>query len=149
MARFAAARADLLARPRDAQLVLDQVTGMRARWRAERDRSTATLLDLKQGAGALLDIEFILQTLVLLHAGAHPNLLAGSNSADLIALAGQTGVLDPAHTLELQQAHAALLQRALACTLDARPRLAARDAELERHVAAVLAVAAARGLVFA
>ena len=148
MAGFAAARAQLLAQPRDAQLVLEQVTGMRARWRAERDRSTASLLDLKQGAGALLDVEFILQTLVLLHAGAHPNLLGGSNSADLIALAGQVGVLGAAQTLALQQAHAMLLQRALACTLDARPRLAARDEELQRRTVDVLEIAKVLGLAF-
>jgi glutamate-ammonia-ligase adenylyltransferase len=146
MARFAAVRAELLARPRDAKLVLEQVTGMRARWRADRDRSTAALLDLKQGAGALLDIEFILQTLVLLHAGTHPNLLASSNSAELIGLAGQAGVLDVAQTMRLQQAHAALLQRALACTLDARPRLAACDAQLQRYTADVLEIANALGL---
>ena len=146
MARFSAARAQLLAQTRDRAHVLAEVSAMRARWRAERDRSTAAMLDLKQGAGTLLDIEFILQTLVLLHACRHSELLAGGNSAELIACAGASGVLDPAQAQHLQQAHAALLQRSLACTLDARPRLAPRDAELERIVSAVLAVGAALGL---
>jgi len=149
VARFVAARTDLLAQPRDFMWVREQVSGMRARWRAERDRSTAAMLDLKQGAGALLDIEFILQTLVLLHAHEHEQLLASGNSAELIECAGTTGVLATPATLALQRAHAALLKRALACTLDARPRLSARDAELDRHCAEVLAVATALGLAFA
>jgi glutamate-ammonia-ligase adenylyltransferase len=149
MARFAAVRAGLLARSRETALVLEQVSSMRARWRADRDRSTPALLDLKQGAGALLDIEFILQTLVLLHAKHHAGLLDSGNSADLIGLAAQAGVLDAAQAQRLQRAHAALLTRALACTLDARPRLSARDAELEHASAAVLEIASSLGLAFA
>ena len=148
-AKFSSIRGEVLARPRQPEHVLDQVNSMRARWRAERDRSTPQLLDLKQGAGALLDIEFILQTLVLLHSSRHRELLAGSNSADLIDLAGASGVLDAAQAQTLKQAHAAFLQRALACTLDARPRLAARDQELALHARAVLDIAASIGFAFA
>jgi glutamate-ammonia-ligase adenylyltransferase len=147
--KFKAIRREVLARSREPLHVLEQVNSMRARWRAERDRSTPTLLDLKQGAGALLDIEFILQTLVLLHSARHPGLLAGSNSAQLIELAGTSGTLDAGQAQRLKQAHAAFLQRALACTLDARPRLAARDSDLMQHAQAVLEIAASIGLAFA
>jgi glutamate-ammonia-ligase adenylyltransferase len=146
---FAALRAELLARSRDGGEVRRQVTSMRARWRAERDRSSAALLDLKQGSGALLDIEFIMQTLVLLHAQAQPALLADGNTAALIAAAGRCGVLDAEQAKTLAAAHAALLARALACTLDARPRLAPRDAELQAHAAAVMHIAGELGLDFA
>jgi len=147
--RFAALRAAALAQPRDAADVREQVTTMRARWRAERDRSTATLLDLKQGAGTLLDIEFLLQALVLMHAHEHPQLLVSGNTAALIAAAAAAGVLDCAQAQALAAAHADLLGRALACTLDARPRLVPRDADLARHSASVLAAAAAAGFTFA
>ena len=147
--RFVEQRAALLTAPRDATDVLAQVTTMRARWRAERDRSTPQSLDLKQGAGALLDIEFILQALVLIHARRKPELLESGNSAELIALAGSSAVLTMARAQALQHAHAVLLKRALDCTLDARPRLAARDAELDSVTAAVLEVAASVGLAFA
>jgi [glutamine synthetase] adenylyltransferase / [glutamine synthetase]-adenylyl-L-tyrosine phosphorylase len=148
MLRFAAIRTEMLAQSRDAADVRQQVTTMRARWRAERDRSSASALDLKQGSGALLDIEFILQTLVLLHAHAQPKLLADANTAGLITLAQSVGVLDAEQGGALALAHAALLTRALACTLDARARLAPRDAELEAHSAAVVRVARALGLDF-
>ncbi|HST26876.1 MAG TPA: bifunctional [glutamate--ammonia ligase]-adenylyl-L-tyrosine phosphorylase/[glutamate--ammonia-ligase] adenylyltransferase [Rudaea sp.] len=147
-AKFAALRAEWLAQSRDRTHVLGEIGAMRARWRAERDRSTDSLLDLKQGAGTLLDIEFILQTLVLLHAQTERRLLGSGNSTDLIRIAGATGVLPAAHADALAQAHAALLKRALDCTLDARPRLVPRDAELDRHAQAVLRIAEEIGLRF-
>jgi [glutamine synthetase] adenylyltransferase / [glutamine synthetase]-adenylyl-L-tyrosine phosphorylase len=148
MRRFAAIRAEMLAQPRAVADVCRDVTAMRARWRAERDRSNASKLDLKQGSGALLDIEFILQTLVLLHSHECPQLLAASNTAELIALAQKAGLLDAVQGVALTDAHAALLARALACTLDARARLAPRDAELEASSAAVVRVAHALDLDF-
>jgi [glutamine synthetase] adenylyltransferase / [glutamine synthetase]-adenylyl-L-tyrosine phosphorylase len=145
---FAELRAEVLTRARAAEAVCEQVTTMRSRWRAERDRSNTAMLDLKQGSGTLLDIEFILQTLVLLHARAHPSLLDSGNTAALIAAAGACAILSPAQTQALAAAHAALLERALACTLDARPRLTPRDAELDRHTRAVLQIARDLGLDF-
>ncbi len=139
--RFATIRAELLGRKRDAAKVRGEISEMRKRWRSERDRSTTELLDLKQGAGALLDIEFILQALVLLHAHAHPRLLDSGNTAELIDLAGECGVLDAAQCRDLGAAHDELLARALDCTLDARPRLTQRNAVLTRHTNAVTDVA--------
>jgi glutamate-ammonia-ligase adenylyltransferase len=147
--RFQSLRDAALAQPRDATDVLAQVGAMRARWRAERDRSTKQLLDLKQGAGALLDIEFLLQALVLIHASHRPRILRSGNTATLIALARQADLLDAQQARGLVDAHELLLERSLLCTLDARARLVERDTELLRHTQAVLDVAAALGLKFA
>jgi glutamate-ammonia-ligase adenylyltransferase len=147
--RFGERRAGVLALMRDANVVREQVSSMRARWRAERDRSTAALLDLKQGAGALLDIEFLLQALVLMNAHAYPRLLDSGNTAALIEAVAAADIVTPQQAHDLAAAHAELLARSLACTLDARPRLVARDVLLARHTAAVLSVAADAGLGFA
>jgi glutamate-ammonia-ligase adenylyltransferase len=148
MQAFCALRAQLLTRERDAEEVRSQVRSMRARWRSERDRSSAALLDLKQGAGTLLDIEFILQTLVLLQARTHPQLLADGNSAALIAAAERSALFSSEQAVAVAQAHVALLKGSLTCTLDARPRLIPRNAELAAHSADVLRVARALGLDF-
>jgi len=148
MQRFTQLRAEVLAKPRPPDDVRAQVSTMRARWRAERDRSTSLLLDLKQGAGTLLDIEFIVQMLVLLHAGSQPRLLDSSNTASLIAAAASSDALTGSDAASLTAAHAVLLERALACTLDARPRLVPRDEVLEACSADVLRVASALGLDF-
>ncbi len=147
--RFRATRDAVLARSRDVDDVRVQITAMRERWRAERDRSTATLLDLKQGAGALLDVEFVLQTLVLLRAHEKPDLLGSGNSTELIAIAKRCGALDASCADRLASAHAGLLKRALDCTLDMRSRLAPRDDALQSLTAGVLEVAASLGLDFA
>ncbi|MFI4969108.1 MAG: glutamine-synthetase adenylyltransferase, partial [Lysobacterales bacterium] len=146
--RFARIRSDLLVTVRDPQGVRAEVVAMRARWRAERDRSDAQQFDLKQGSGGLVDIEFLLQALVLLHAAQHPALLAGGNSADLIAALVAAGILDARSAAALAEAHTALLARAIRCTLDGRQRIAPRDEVIARHAASVLAAARDAGLAF-
>lgn len=146
--RFASARAAVLGLPRETDAVFEHVATMRARWRAERDRSNPDQLDIKQGAGALLDIEFLLQALVLAHAARIPALLESSNSANLIRIAAAHALLSEEQASLLARAHATLLDAALTCTLDARPRIARRSEVLDVAVADVLQVARALGLAF-
>ncbi|HET7269162.1 MAG TPA: bifunctional [glutamate--ammonia ligase]-adenylyl-L-tyrosine phosphorylase/[glutamate--ammonia-ligase] adenylyltransferase [Oleiagrimonas sp.] len=146
--RFAEVRREVLVQTRDAAGVREKVTAMRHRWRGERDRSDATRLDLKQGPGALLDIEFLLQAQVLAHAEQHPSLIDGTATSALLASCREAGVIEPDQAEVLVQAHALMLSRALSCTLDDRPRVAARDAELIGHSQRVLAVARELGYVF-
>jgi glutamate-ammonia-ligase adenylyltransferase len=134
-----------LAVPRDRAAVLAEVSSMRQRWRAERDRSSDTLIDLKQGRGALLDIEFALQGLVLAHASQAPRLLSTTANAGLIELCRDAGLLDTTQANCFTRAHAELLRRALLCTLDLRSRLAVRDAELEALCGEVNGVTRALG----
>ena len=122
---------------------------MRSRWRQERDRSDTTRIDLKQGAGTLLDIEFLSQGLVLAHAATAATVQAiPSSTPALLTWLIDAGALAPADAGLLERAHALFLSRALACTLDGRPRLAAREAALDDAAAQVLAVAAGAGFVF-
>ena len=147
-ADFERERAGLLARVRDPAQTRADVRRMRAQWRGERDRSDPERFDLKQGAGGLLDIEFMLEGLVLLHAARQPALAARSDTPGLIEACAQSGVLPPQAAQDLRAAHATLLARALACTLDARPRVVARDAELARTCADVSRVAREVGFDF-
>ncbi len=147
--RFAEFRQAVLAVPVDVPRLHEQIADMRRRWRVERDRSDAAQFDLKQGRGALVDLEFMLQGIVLEHAAAAPALLASSNSADLIAAAARAGLLSADQAQALAEAHAALLGRSLSCTLDARSRVIRRDPDIERHAECVSAVAAALDFDFA
>jgi len=145
---FARERAGVLARPREAAATIAEIQRMRAQWRAERDRSTARMFDLKQGAGGLLDIEFLLQGLVLLNAERHPRLAERTDTPGLIDLCAGAGDLAQTDARTLREAHALLLARSLACTLDARPRLVPRDETLVSVSAEVLRVARAGGFDF-
>jgi glutamate-ammonia-ligase adenylyltransferase len=146
--QLAAVRREILTVPREYATVRTDVGNMRQRWRAERDRSDKRQLDLKQGRGGLLDIEFALQGLVLAHAAGRPELLGVTSNAGMIEACRIAGLLDPDQAGTLGAAHAALLQRALACTLDLRPRIAPRDAALEQLRASVCEVTDALGFAF-
>jgi glutamate-ammonia-ligase adenylyltransferase len=147
-AAFERERAALLSLPRDPARIAADLLKMRAQWRAERDRSDASHLDLKQGAGGLLDIEFLLQGLVLRHAARYPALAAPTDTPGLIAACAAAGVLPERDAQALLDAHSALLSRALGCTLEARPRVVACDAELSTICAGVLRIARESGFSF-
>ncbi|MBZ0223462.1 MAG: bifunctional [glutamate--ammonia ligase]-adenylyl-L-tyrosine phosphorylase/[glutamate--ammonia-ligase] adenylyltransferase [Dokdonella sp.] len=140
--RFAQLRDELLALPRDAAAVRADVIEMRARWRGERDRSDAARFDLKQGSGGLVDIEFLLQGLVLIHAATKAKLRGSGNSARLIARLAECDILAAHEAQSLGAAHAYLLDRAIRCTLDGRARMVTRDADTEAHSAAAHAIIA-------
>jgi glutamate-ammonia-ligase adenylyltransferase len=148
LADFETIRAQTLARPRERDVLYADVVKMRARMRAELDRSDAARWDLKQGAGGIVDLEFLLQTGVLDSAGAHPQVLEPRDTPSLIdQLAGIAWL--PGGTREaLHDAHAALLDVGLACTLDRRPRLALLTPALEEAQRVITAACEAAELPF-
>lgn len=148
LSRFEAVRAETLARPRDPAKVVEEVVAMRRRMRAELDRTDGALFDLKQGEGGLVDLEFLLQALVLMHAGDCVELNLPRDTVGLIAAAEACGRLEPAEAAGLQDAHGTLLTLGLECTLDRRPRRVPFSDSLEAARAAVRAVTQARGFAF-
>jgi len=148
LADFERVRGDTLARPRQAEVLYADVLKMRARMRTELDRSDAARLDLKQGAGGVVDLEFLLQTGVLDSAGTHPQVLQPRDTPSLIDVLADIAWLPGGTRAGLHEAHAALLDVGLACTLDRRPRLAAPTPTLEEARAMISAACNAAGLPF-
>jgi len=71
----------------------EEVLAMRQRMHdAHPNRSD--LFDLKQDAGGMIDIEFIVQLLVLQHASNFPQLTANSGNIALLKLCGELGLID-------------------------------------------------------
>jgi len=145
-ARFDAVRAAVLSQPRDAAQVFAEVGRMRERWRTELDRSTADRFDLKQGRGGLVDIEFLLQALGLVHAPRHPALCGSGGTTRVIESLHVAGVLDAESRAVLLRTHQECLSRALDCSLDLRPRVIAHDADLAVWTAATAAILRRFGL---
>ncbi|MFT4249391.1 MAG: bifunctional [glutamate--ammonia ligase]-adenylyl-L-tyrosine phosphorylase/[glutamate--ammonia-ligase] adenylyltransferase [Pseudomonas sp.] len=148
LAAFEQVRGDTLARERDPQSLREDVVKMRGRMRAELDRSDAGRFDLKQGAGGLVDLEFVLQAGVLLQAHRDAALLEPRDTPALIDALAASGWLPVAEAAALHAAHAALLDAGLACTLDRRPRLIAPDETIEQARATIARLAQAQGLPF-
>ena len=112
---FKQLRDQTLALPRDPAQVQKEVHAMRERMRAELDRSTEQMFDLKQGQGGLVDIEFALQAAVL-------------SSAQSKRWDTRTQVLLPELYADAAPRHHKLLALGLRATLELKPRIVPRDA---------------------
>ena len=141
-------RRETLRAPRDPDALREDVLKMRRRMRTELDRSNAARFDLKQGEGGLVDLEFLLQALVLLHAGEHPALCEPRDTPGLLRAVDAAGLLPPGSLQPLLDAHALMVDMGLDCTLDQRPRLVPPDDALESARAAVREACVACGFVF-
>ena len=148
LADFQAVRADTLGRRREAATVLADVNKMRARMRAELDRSDAARLDLKQGQGAVVDLEFALQAGVLLCGAQSPAVLASANTVALIDALQAAGWWRADEADGLHAAHRLLLDLGLACTLDRRKRMAPYSEAVMQAQAAITAACQRCGLDF-
>ena len=56
--------------------------------------NTTALFDLKHDKGGMVDLEFVTQYLILVHAGQYPELLQNLGKIALLRLAGTAGLLD-------------------------------------------------------
>jgi glutamate-ammonia-ligase adenylyltransferase len=90
--RFEAVRRAVLAAPRDAAALREEVRAMRDRLRAGRPVK-AGRFDVKHSPGGMVDVEFAVQYLVLAHAAAHPELLDNVGNIALLLRAEQAGLL--------------------------------------------------------
>jgi glutamate-ammonia-ligase adenylyltransferase len=120
---FETIRARILSQPRDAGKLREEVGSMRLKMRAELDRSDAARFDLKQGAGGLVDLEFLLQYLVLRDSPSHAALLGPRDTQGLIDALRATATLDQTQSQSLLRVHVYFVSEGLNCTLDRRPRL--------------------------
>ncbi|MFC5509892.1 bifunctional [glutamate--ammonia ligase]-adenylyl-L-tyrosine phosphorylase/[glutamate--ammonia-ligase] adenylyltransferase [Massilia jejuensis] len=95
--RFEEIREAVLRRDRSAQdaELKAEVLKMRQRMHEAMPNRSA-LFDLKQDAGGMIDIEFIVQYLVLRHAAQHPQLTANVGNIALLRLSADLGLIDPA-----------------------------------------------------
>ncbi|MSO85473.1 MAG: bifunctional [glutamine synthetase] adenylyltransferase/[glutamine synthetase]-adenylyl-L-tyrosine phosphorylase [Rhodospirillales bacterium] len=116
-ARVARAIGRVLTRPRDPARLLRDAAEMRARIAAEHP--TDRLWDVKHLGGGLVDVEFVVQVLQLLHAHTHPEILVSGTAAALEKIAA-AGILAPADARTLGDALALWqgLQVVLRLTLD-------------------------------
>ncbi|MET0808489.1 MAG: bifunctional [glutamate--ammonia ligase]-adenylyl-L-tyrosine phosphorylase/[glutamate--ammonia-ligase] adenylyltransferase [Pseudoxanthomonas sp.] len=145
---FEVIRAATLSQPRDASALRGKICDMRLKMRAELDRSDAARFDLKQGAGGLVDLEFMVQYLVLRESGTHAALLAPRDTQSLILALESTGAFDQAQAASLRRVHAWFVAQGLICTLDRRQRLLAESEALVEARAVVEEAVRAHGLSF-
>lgn len=82
--RFRKLRQDILCRERDVTQLQQEVLAMRARMHASFDRPSEPVFHLKQDAGGIVDIEFMVQYGVLRWAHLHPGLTTYTDNVRLL-----------------------------------------------------------------
>ncbi|VVE21205.1 glutamine-synthetase adenylyltransferase [Pandoraea morbifera] len=92
-AAFERIRAQVLATPREALPLAQEIVAMRRKV-TEGHPNPTQLFDLKHDRGGMVDIEFTVQYLVLLHSGAHPALLRNAGNIALLRESAQLGLID-------------------------------------------------------
>mgnify|MGYP003636980613 FL=1 len=80
---FKAIREKILSKKRDLTKLKTEVSEMREKMRKHLDKSADELIDIKQGEGGLVDIEFLAQYLVLAHSNEHHSLMEHCNNVSI------------------------------------------------------------------
>jgi glutamate-ammonia-ligase adenylyltransferase len=108
--RFEQLRAELLSMPRDHQVLRNEVITMRQKM-VDGHPNRSDLFDLKHDRGGMVDIEFVVQFLVLAHAGQFDALIENAGNIALLRHAGAFGLIPPG--LAEQSAEAYRIMRSL------------------------------------
>lgn len=91
---FEQQRLAFLTQARDEATLKEAVLSMRLKMRAHLDKSGAEFMDIKQGEGGMIDIEFLVQYWVLLHGHQFPNVVRYSDNIRQVEGLVEAGVLD-------------------------------------------------------
>lgn len=120
-ARFEAIRQQVLALPRDPATLGCEVVAMRNKM---LESHAANPDDVKHARGGIIDVEFIVQFLILAHAGQHPALLANSGNIALLAAAADAGLIETTLAESARQAYRHYRRLQHASRLDGSSRIA-------------------------
>ena len=131
--RFQTIRREVLQRERDPVALRQDVREMRERMRAELDRSTAEVFDLKQGRGGIADIEFVVQYKVLANACHEPDLLIFTDNIRQLDGLERFRILPVADAARLRHAYRSLRRRIHQLKLQEQPaQIPMTEAQNER-----------------
>ena len=92
-AAFEAIRIEVMQQKRDVNALKKEVIEMREKMRAA-NVNKSNLFDLKHSAGAIIDVEFMVQYLVLAHAAQHAELTHNFGNISLLKTLGALEIID-------------------------------------------------------
>ena len=138
-AAFENIRAQVLATPREALPLAQEIVAMRRKV-LDGHPNPGKLFDLKHDRGGMVDIEFTVQYLVLLHSGAHPSLLRNAGNIALLRESAQLGLIDAKLADDAAAAYRTYRKRQHKLRLDGveAARVPAADVEAEREAVMAL-----------
>ena len=89
--------------------------------------------DIKQGRGGIVDIEFLVQYLILLHAHRFPELVAYSDNVRQIRSLEETGILDETAAYLLRRAYLVYRATTHRLNLKEEPALVTEETYRDLH----------------
>ncbi|MDX1588746.1 MAG: bifunctional [glutamate--ammonia ligase]-adenylyl-L-tyrosine phosphorylase/[glutamate--ammonia-ligase] adenylyltransferase [Oleiphilaceae bacterium] len=104
---FEALRRDLLCQSRDPGKLREEVAAMREKMRSAKGTKEG-FFHLKQDAGGIIDIEFMVQYLILAHAHGNPRITDYSDNVRQLETLGEEGILDPREAERLRDIYIAM-----------------------------------------
>ncbi len=110
-AQFEEMRRELLCHHIRCEFLREDVRDMRERMRTELGSSRNGRFDLKQDAGGIADIEFLVQYWVLSAAGSKPELVRYSDNVRQLEALAESGVIDPGTSDQLREIYLAYRER--------------------------------------
>ncbi|KXI28374.1 bifunctional [glutamate--ammonia ligase]-adenylyl-L-tyrosine phosphorylase/[glutamate--ammonia-ligase] adenylyltransferase [Paraglaciecola hydrolytica] len=102
---FMALRLEILSRQRDVNELRTQVVEMREKMRRHLAKGTTEHFDLKQDAGGIADIEFIVQFLTLTYCHQAHALATWTDNVRVLESLIDTGFIDPQAAVDLKTAY--------------------------------------------
>jgi glutamate-ammonia-ligase adenylyltransferase len=124
---FQRIRADTLSGRVRSDKLREDVAAMRRRMRVKLDKSGDERFDLKQGAGGIGDIEFIVQYLVLSNAAEHPSVFYYSDNIRQLEALATSGCIVEETSLRLQDVYKTYRLRLHHLTLDEKKPLVSQS----------------------
>ena len=118
--RFDAVREDVITALRDGDSLAREIVAMRAKVR-QAHPVRGSMFDVKHSPGGMVDVEFVMQYLVLLHSRTHPELRANTGNINLLRRAEAAGLLAPGMGEAAAQAYRELRQIQHRARLDEAP----------------------------
>jgi glutamate-ammonia-ligase adenylyltransferase len=135
-AAFERDREAILRLPRDLLRLGTDVIDMRRRMHAGHPNRSA-LFDLKHDPGGMVDVEFTVQYLVLLHSARHPALTQNRGNIALLGLAGDLGLIPPDLAATVADAYRAYRRAQHQIRLQGAPQARVAPAAQAAHRAAI------------
>ena len=133
---FEAERRHVLMLPRDAHQLRIDVLQMRSRMLDGHPNPTQ-LFDVKHDRGGMVDVEFIVQYLVLLHARQYQELLQNAGNIALLQMAGDLGLIDASLARQVADAYRVFRRIQHRLRLNGAERARIASTEVEHEIAAV------------
>jgi len=137
--QFEALRDEILRQQRDPATLRTEIAGMRRKV-GEGHPNRSGLFDLKHDRGGMVDIEFTVQYLVLLHSRDHAELTRNAGNIALLRRAGELGLIDATLAVAVGDAYRLFRARQHQLRLEGQEQARVAPALLAQQVAQVKAL---------